>query len=75
MNEKILTCVQCENQFILSTEEHERILSRGFSMPRRCPDCRKNKSKNISDIKVDWEHKRRKRHGRGRESFSEAGEF
>lgn len=75
MKAKMLTCIQCENQFILSTAEYERLHYRGFSIPRRCPDCRKRKSKNILEINVDWAHKRRKRHGRGSEKHFEAGEF
>lgn len=74
MKETILICVQCNNQFSLSSEEYEKLHSRGFALPKRCPACRKNKSKNVSEVNEDWGHKRRKRHGRGSEKYFDADE-
>jgi len=45
MKDKTIVCAQCNGTFILSAEEMERILSKGFGLPKRCPDCRKKKNK------------------------------
>ena len=45
MNGKRVNCIQCENEFVVSQEELEFLQGRGFDEPRRCPLCRKRKSK------------------------------
>ena len=45
MEELILTCIQCEKDFEFSIAEQEYYGDRGFDPPKRCPSCRKNKSK------------------------------
>lgn len=35
-----ITCVDCDTQFILSLGEQKWFTEKGFSMPKRCPDCR-----------------------------------
>lgn len=43
MFDKTLECIQCGEVFTLSAAEQERIFSRGFDEPKRCPDCRRHK--------------------------------
>jgi len=57
MRDQKLNCVQCENEFLLTGEEREKILARGFGMPRRCPNCRKHKAKIILGGKEEWRQK------------------
>jgi hypothetical protein len=45
MRDKILTCVQCEEGFVFSVFEQEHFALMGFDEPKRCPSCRKNKSR------------------------------
>ncbi|MBU0733038.1 MAG: zinc-ribbon domain-containing protein [Proteobacteria bacterium] len=47
MKDKILLCIQCEEPFVFSSEDQARFLTLGFASPRRCPECRKKKSKGI----------------------------
>ena len=42
-----IICIQCGNEFELSVIECNTLLSRGFDLPKRCPDCRKHKSKHL----------------------------
>ena len=70
MQKKLLICVQCQNQFLLSAEEHERLVSKGFAMPKRCPDCRKKKSR-IPDLDNEWGYKRRNHRSRDKRYFDE----
>jgi len=45
MNGKRVTCIQCDNDFVISEVELDFLQSRGFDEPRRCPLCRKKKSR------------------------------
>ena len=45
MKDQIRTCIQCESEFIVTAAEQERLLTKGFDIPKRCPACRKNKMK------------------------------
>lgn len=63
MQDKIITCVQCNEAFLFSTEENKRFLSLGFDEPTRCPDCRKKKSKNTKS-EASWKDKGRKKHSK-----------
>ena len=47
MEDMLITCIQCENEFRFSIEEQQKYQLLGFDEPQRCPDCRKNKSKTI----------------------------
>jgi CxxC-x17-CxxC domain-containing protein len=40
LEDKILTCADCGASFVFTAGEQEFHSSRGFSDPRRCPDCR-----------------------------------
>lgn len=35
-----INCVDCDVEFILSLGEQRWFKDKGFSMPKRCPDCR-----------------------------------
>lgn len=35
-----INCVDCDTQFVLSLGEQRWFKDKGFSMPKRCPDCR-----------------------------------
>ena len=47
MNEQFeiqqLQCVECGVIFDFSTEDQEFYASKGFSAPKRCPECRANR--------------------------------
>jgi Zn finger protein HypA/HybF involved in hydrogenase expression len=45
MKDKVITCMQCQNEFVFSAAEQERFLARGFDFPKRCPQCRDKKAK------------------------------
>ena len=38
-------CIQCGSFFMIKAAEYGRIRNKGFDLPKRCPDCRKNKKK------------------------------
>ena len=42
MEDKTLTCI-CGKEFIFTAGEQEFFNEKGFTPPRRCPDCRKIK--------------------------------
>jgi hypothetical protein len=54
MKVKILTCIQCETDFVFTGREQDKYKRHGFSEPLRCPQCRHHKSK-IDDI---WERRK-----------------
>ncbi len=42
-----LECVECGKSFVFSTEDQEFYAKKGYSSPKRCPDCRaKRKAQN-----------------------------
>jgi DNA-directed RNA polymerase subunit RPC12/RpoP len=43
MENKIITCIQCEKEFEFTIHDQLRYEKMNFDEPRRCPDCRKNK--------------------------------
>ena len=72
MKDKIMTCIQCNEPFVFTAEERKRNGARGFDEPRRCPDCRKKKSKDTPSNQP-WKDKGRKRHGH-KKSRDDSGE-
>ena len=66
VKDKIITCIQCENSFFLTAADQERLFERGFGIPKRCPDCRKKKSKTIMEISEGRKSKGKMRQGRGK---------
>jgi len=47
MENLILACIQCQENFEFTIDEQEKFEQRGFDLPRRCPQCRKHKSRDI----------------------------
>jgi ssDNA-binding Zn-finger/Zn-ribbon topoisomerase 1 len=48
MRDKTITCIQCDTPFVFTVEEQEEFEARGFDAPKRCPQCRKQKTHQIS---------------------------
>jgi hypothetical protein len=44
-----IVCIQCGDEFELSGDTFDKLTTRGFDIPKRCPDCRRNKSKYLVD--------------------------
>ena len=44
MENIILTCIQCEEDFEFDVSEQEKYRQKGFDTPLRCAQCRKNKA-------------------------------
>ena len=40
MADQMLTCKDCSNSFVFTAGEQEFYVTKGFSTPTRCPDCR-----------------------------------
>jgi hypothetical protein len=66
LKDKYFNCIQCEKQFILTVAEQAKLFSRGFGLPRRCPDCRRHKSKIVSGGEDEWRNKGRRGHLRNK---------
>jgi hypothetical protein len=60
MEDLIMVCIQCEEEFQFSVSEQKKYEDRGYDIPKRCPSCRKHKSRN-SDLTEDRRHSNRKR--------------
>ncbi|MFH1991287.1 MAG: zinc-ribbon domain containing protein [Pseudomonadota bacterium] len=54
MENLILTCIQCNTDFEFGAGEQQKYQERGFDVPLRCPQCRKNKYR-------DSEHQERRK--------------
>lgn len=57
MKDKTINCIQCDNPFLLSAAEQERLAVRGFAEPKRCPECRRKKSKNVNSAEKGLRHR------------------
>ena len=63
MKSKFFECIQCEEVFEFTAKEQVRCEQMGFDEPRRCPECRKRKSRD--DEASRWKNTRgKKRHQR-----------
>lgn len=58
MENKIITCIQCETEFEFTIHEQLRYEEMNFDEPRRCPDCRKKKLKSPDIQDKKHNHKR-----------------
>jgi hypothetical protein len=56
VKDKTIICIQCEKPFVFTEAEQERFLISGFAPPKRCPECRKNKTKR-GEVNEKWENK------------------
>ena len=45
METKWIVCLQCETEFEFDASEQRRYAEKGYDDPRRCPSCRKHKTK------------------------------
>jgi hypothetical protein len=63
MKDKIITCIQCESPFVFSVSEQKHFMAVGFGEPKRCPACRKNKSKG-TDVKAPRKNNGKKKYFR-----------
>jgi hypothetical protein len=66
MEVKFITCIQCNAEFEFTVAKQIYYGERGFDVPKRCPVCRKHKSKlnSASDKKG---HNGKKKHQRREE--------
>jgi uncharacterized paraquat-inducible protein A len=58
MQNEWIVCVQCDAEFEYDVVEQARHAEMGYDTPRRCPDCRRHKTKIMSR----WERKMSKNH-------------
>ncbi|PQP35278.1 cytochrome C551 [Desulfobacteraceae bacterium SEEP-SAG9] len=63
METKFITCVQCDAEFEFTVSEQRYYNERGFDVPKRCPVCRKHKSK-LNTASEKKGHNGRKKHQR-----------
>ena len=49
----VLECIQCQSEFGYSAAEQEYHEKMGFDDPKRCPYCRKHKSKVNNNSRKD----------------------
>ena len=47
METKIISCIQCEREFEFPPAEQKYFKDKGFDDPKRCPTCRRNKTRAI----------------------------
>lgn len=45
MKTEFINCAQCDSEFEFTPSEQEQYFRKGFDPPKRCPDCRRKKSK------------------------------
>ena len=45
MQDLHLQCLQCGQRFIFPVIEQQKYAAQGFDPPKRCPECRKHKTK------------------------------
>ena len=71
MPDRIMNCIQCGNDFSVSKKELDKLNSRGFAIPKRCPECRRNKSKISDESNNEWRRKGKKRNKKWKEDYWE----
>jgi ribosomal protein L36 len=54
--ERILTCVDCGQDFIFSEDEQRYFWSKGLAEPKRCKPCRVIRRRSIVSIMKEKEH-------------------
>lgn len=47
MENRVIICIQCQEEFEFTVEEQKKLEKRGFDAPLRCPQCRKRKSRHL----------------------------
>jgi hypothetical protein len=66
MEDKEISCIQCGQSFFMTAGEQSRLLSRRMDLPKRCPECRRKKSKVYFDNDA-W-HRKGTKSGRRRDN-------
>jgi Probable zinc-ribbon domain len=61
MRDQLIACVQCNSEFEFSEAEQEYYKNKGFNPPKRCPQCRKNKSR-LADLAYKNSQNHKKKH-------------
>jgi DNA-directed RNA polymerase subunit RPC12/RpoP len=59
MENKTIICIQCETEFEFTIHDQLRYEKMNFDEPRRCPNCRKNKSKTTDSQDIKRNRKRK----------------
>ena len=54
MENIVITCIQCQEDFDFSIKEQKKLKKKGFDAPLRCPHCRKNKSRHFQHNENRW---------------------
>ena len=57
-----IVCIQCGDEFELTGTNREKLTLRGFDLPKRCPECRKKKSKFMADESTQRRGKKKHYH-------------
>jgi hypothetical protein len=68
MENMIITCIQCEEDFEFTGDEQKKFEKRGFDIPLRCPQCRKHKFRDVEDQEHRRPKNKKKNH---RQNFDE----
>ncbi len=68
MKNQVKNCIQCGNEFIVTASELEKLRSKGFDVPKRCHECRKNKMKSGKDSS-NRDHRDRRKAEKSRDEF------
>ncbi len=59
MENMIITCIQCGAEFDFSIDDQIRHREMKFDNPKRCPACRKHKSKLKDDQDRKFNHRKK----------------
>ena len=63
MESKIIKCIQCDSEFEFSVASQLEYEVRGYDEPKRCPECRRRKSKSgSSGSEGKWKNKKKRYH-------------
>jgi hypothetical protein len=69
MKDQARKCIQCESEFMVTASEQERLQSKGFDIPKRCPACRKNKMKSPKETDNNRGQREKRKHEKSRDDF------
>jgi DNA-directed RNA polymerase subunit RPC12/RpoP len=59
MEDMLISCIQCGADFKFSVSDQIRHREMNFDDPKRCPDCRKRKSKPTRSRDKKFNHRKR----------------
>jgi len=59
MEDMFINCVQCGADFEFSVDDQIRHQEMNFDDPKRCPDCRKKKSRSTDSRNKKFNHRKR----------------